>query len=82
MSTTPGRQRPASRLYHLDLYRLRDEDDLASIGFDDLLASADGVVLVEWPERAATILPERYLLIELETAGSDVAAPAIRSRPR
>jgi tRNA threonylcarbamoyladenosine biosynthesis protein TsaE len=60
-----------SRLYHLDLYRLRDENDLASIGFDDLLASAGGVVLVEWPERAATILPERYLLIELESVGSD-----------
>jgi tRNA threonylcarbamoyladenosine biosynthesis protein TsaE len=61
----------ASCLYHLDLYRLRDEDDLASIGFDDLVASADGVVLVEWPERAATMLPERYLLIELETVGSN-----------
>jgi tRNA threonylcarbamoyladenosine biosynthesis protein TsaE len=61
----------ASRLYHLDLYRLRDADDLASIGFDDLVASAAGVVLVEWPERAATILPERYLLVALETVGSD-----------
>src|SRR3954469_24867579 len=29
-----------SRLYHLDLYRLQDEGDLASIGFDDLVASA------------------------------------------
>jgi tRNA threonylcarbamoyladenosine biosynthesis protein TsaE len=66
-----GQTAAPSRLYHLDLYRLRDENDLASIGFDDLVASADGVVLVEWPERAATILPERYLLIELETAGSD-----------
>ena len=59
-----------SRLFHLDLYRLRSEDDLASIGFDDLTASADGVVLVEWPERAATVLPERFLLIEIETVGS------------
>jgi tRNA threonylcarbamoyladenosine biosynthesis protein TsaE len=60
----------ASRLFHLDLYRLWDENDLESIGFDDLVASADGVVLVEWPERAATFLPERYLMIELETVGS------------
>ena len=59
-----------SRLFHLDLYRLRDEDEIASIGFDDLIASADGVVLVEWPERAATVLPERFLLIEIETVGS------------
>ena len=60
-----------SRLYHLDLYRLQDEGDLASIGFDDLVASAGSVVLVEWPERAATVLPERFLLIEIETVGSD-----------
>jgi tRNA threonylcarbamoyladenosine biosynthesis protein TsaE len=65
-------ERPAvSRLFHLDLYRLRDEGDLASIGFDDLVASADGVMLVEWPERAVTALPERFLLIEIETTGSD-----------
>jgi tRNA threonylcarbamoyladenosine biosynthesis protein TsaE len=61
-----------SRLFHLDLYRLQDENDLASIGFDDLVASARGAMLVEWPERAATALPERYLLIEIETRGSDM----------
>jgi tRNA threonylcarbamoyladenosine biosynthesis protein TsaE len=60
-----------SRLYHLDLYRLQDEGDLASIGFDDLVASTGGVVLVEWPERAATVLPERFLLIEIEAVGSN-----------
>ena len=60
-----------SRLYHLDLYRLQGEDELASIGFDDLVASAEGVILVEWPERAATALPERFLLVEIETVGSD-----------
>ena len=61
-----------SRLFHLDLYRLRDENDLASIGFDDLVASAGGAVLIEWPERAAAALPERYLLIEIENRGSDM----------
>jgi tRNA threonylcarbamoyladenosine biosynthesis protein TsaE len=64
-------QLAVSRLFHLDLYRLGDEGDLASIGFDDLVASADGVMLVEWPERAATVLPDRFLLIEFETVGSD-----------
>jgi tRNA threonylcarbamoyladenosine biosynthesis protein TsaE len=60
-----------SRLFHLDLYRLGDENDLASIGFDDLVASARGAMLIEWPERAAAALPERYLLIEIEYRGSD-----------
>jgi tRNA threonylcarbamoyladenosine biosynthesis protein TsaE len=62
-----GLESAVTRLYHLDLYRLRGEDDLASIGFDDFMAPSDGVSLVEWPERAATSLPERFLLIEIET---------------
>jgi tRNA threonylcarbamoyladenosine biosynthesis protein TsaE len=66
-----GRATSVTRLYHLDLYRLRGEDDLASIGFEDFVAPADGVTIVEWPERAATALPERFLLIEIETIGSD-----------
>ena len=59
-----------TRLYHLDLYRLRSEDDLASIGFDDFMAPTDGITLVEWPERASTSLPERFLLVEIETVRS------------
>jgi tRNA threonylcarbamoyladenosine biosynthesis protein TsaE len=59
-----------TRLYHLDLYRLRGEDDLASIGFDDFMAPVEGITLVEWPERASTALPERFLLVEIETLGS------------
>jgi tRNA threonylcarbamoyladenosine biosynthesis protein TsaE len=60
-----------TRLYHVDLYRLQGPEDLDSIGFDDLVASADGVTLVEWPERAATLLPDQFLLIEMETADTD-----------
>ena len=59
-----------TRLYHLDLYRLQGEDDLASIGFEDFMARADGISLVEWPERASTALPERFLLVEIETVGT------------
>ena len=59
-----------TRLYHLDLYRLQGEDDLASIGFDDFMAPDDGITLVEWPERASTALPERFLLVEIKTLGS------------
>jgi tRNA threonylcarbamoyladenosine biosynthesis protein TsaE len=59
------------RLFHLDLYRLRGEDELDSIGFADFVSAPDGVTLVEWPERALGLLPDRYLLIELMSAGAD-----------
>ena len=37
-------------LYHFDLYRLSDPDELIEIGFDDF-AFGTGAALVEWPER-------------------------------
>lgn len=37
-------------LYHFDLYRLSDPDELIELGFDEF-AHGTGVALVEWPER-------------------------------
>lgn len=61
----------AIRLYHIDLYRLRDEADLESFGFDQYLQPADGISVIEWPERAVTWLPDRYLLVDFALEGPD-----------
>lgn len=55
---------PRSRVYHVDLYRLDGPRDLRNIGWDDIL-DADALVIVEWPERAAGLLPQDHLPIEL-----------------
>jgi tRNA threonylcarbamoyladenosine biosynthesis protein TsaE len=60
---------PIELLYHLDLFRLHDEADLDSIGYAELIAPTAGAVVVEWPERAGSTLPDRFLLVELEFAG-------------
>mgnify|MGYP000580746479 CR=1 FL=1 len=65
-----GLEGQSLRLVHLDLYRL-EEDDLDSIGIDELLASPNAVILVEWPERAVAHLPDRYLLIEIRATEAD-----------
>ena len=65
------------RLIHLDLYRL-DPGELDGIGWDELIASDDDVVVVEWAERAAGRLPDRYLLVELIIAGEDARDIRIR----
>jgi tRNA threonylcarbamoyladenosine biosynthesis protein TsaE len=62
---------PVTKLYHLDLYRLHVVEELASIGFEDYIAPTDGVTLIEWPERAAEVLPDRYLLIEFTAIGEN-----------
>jgi len=49
-------------IFHFDLYRLGDKAELTEIGWDDYLAR-DGIVLVEWGERAVGRMPYRYYVI-------------------
>lgn len=66
-------------LRHIDLYRLDDVDELDALGFDDLTNDDRAITLIEWPERAVGMLPDAYLLVELEQAGQD--RRAVRVRP-
>lgn len=56
-----GKSKP---LFHFDMYRITDEDDLFSIGYDDYLAR-DGIALVEWSENIPFALPSHYLRVEI-----------------
>jgi tRNA threonylcarbamoyladenosine biosynthesis protein TsaE len=67
----PKPVRGIERLYHLDLYRLNDPDEIETIGYDEYLAPPDGVTIIEWPERAGDWLPDRALIIEIERAGDE-----------
>src|SRR5215468_7315430 len=53
-------------LVHADLYRLSGSAELAELGFDDLPERA--VILLEWPDRAADVLPPDRLDIALALA--------------
>lgn len=50
-------------LYHFDLYRLGDASELYEIGWDDYLGR-EGLVVVEWGEKAGEYLPARYYRID------------------
>ncbi len=58
----------AGPLYHFDLYRLEAPDQVVELGIDD--AFAEGISLVEWPDRLGGYLPRRHLKITL-AAGPD-----------
>lgn len=51
---------PLSPVFHLDLYRLQHARELAAIGWEDISA-AHALVLIEWPERAAGLLPPDHV---------------------
>lgn len=53
---------------HLDLYRLSDPGELEFLGIEDLFSEGH-VLLVEWPERGAGLLPAADLSIRLAYAG-------------
>jgi len=48
---------PGGKIFHIDLYRLRDEEEAIKAGVEDCLYSGD-ICLVEWPEKAEGIFPE------------------------
>jgi tRNA threonylcarbamoyladenosine biosynthesis protein TsaE len=60
-------QEYAGRLpvYHLDVYRLSGPEEAADLALDEMLA-AGGVVMIEWPERIAALLPADRLEVRLE----------------
>jgi len=51
-------------LYHVDLYRLDNIEEIAELGLDDYLYGS-GVCVVEWAEKGLDILPAEHLLIEI-----------------
>ena len=51
-------------VFHFDMYRIEDEDELYSIGFFDY-ADRRGICLVEWSENIEESLPDRYIRVEI-----------------
>ena len=53
------------KLYHFDVYRVSEPDEIYAIGFDDYIFS-DGVSIIEWANYIEEILPNEYLHILIE----------------
>ncbi len=51
-------------LYHFDVYRIEDTDEMDEIGWEDFVYG-DGVCIVEWADRIREILPESYREIRI-----------------
>lgn len=56
-------------VYHFDLYRLEDPDELEEIGFESYAdpngEAANGVVLIEWADKFLGLMPENYLALKI-----------------
>ena len=57
-------------IYHIDLYRVKDEEEAYDAGIEDNLYSGH-LCLVEWPEKALGIIPEGSLKVEITYISPD-----------
>ncbi len=48
---------PFTKLVHIDAYRLAGGDELRALGFDELMGEVGNLVVLEWPEKVADLLP-------------------------
>lgn len=55
-------------VYHIDAYRLRDEDEFIELGPEEYFES-DGLTFIEWADRVAGCLPTEHVEIQCEPAG-------------
>jgi tRNA threonylcarbamoyladenosine biosynthesis protein TsaE len=55
-------------IYHLDAYRLRDEDEFLDLGPEEYFESG-GLTLIEWADRVAAQLPPERIEIDIEVTG-------------
>ncbi|MBM0108757.1 tRNA (adenosine(37)-N6)-threonylcarbamoyltransferase complex ATPase subunit type 1 TsaE [Steroidobacter sp. S1-65] len=67
-------------LYHLDLYRLTDPDEMEPLGVRDLLIGR-AVLLIEWPSRAGAALPAADLWIEISYPAAGIDGRQVRLTP-
>lgn len=51
-------------IWHFDLYRLKDPDEIFELGWDD--ARSHGIVLVEWPDKLGPHKPENVITLTLQ----------------
>lgn len=62
--TIVNEYRGRARIYHFDMYRITDSDDLYSIGYDDY-ANSPGFCIAEWSENVQEFLPDDAIFVTI-----------------
>jgi tRNA threonylcarbamoyladenosine biosynthesis protein TsaE len=65
-------------VYHIDLYRLDREEQVATLGLDEIF-DRTAVVLIEWGERFERLMPEERIEIRLRATGENSREIEVRS---
>jgi tRNA threonylcarbamoyladenosine biosynthesis protein TsaE len=70
---------PTGMIFHIDLYRLKDEQEAIRAGVEDCLYS-DHICFVEWPEKAPGIFPTNTVHVFIEVGDSETRHLTIKDK--
>ena len=65
-------------IFHVDAYRIRDDDEFMQLGMDEYFA-AGGLVFIEWAERVASSLPPGYFMVAIDVSSETSRTMTISS---
>lgn len=68
--TVVNEYRGRVKIYHFDLYRISDADDLVSVGYDDYIAE-DAYSICEWSERIPEEIPAGAIFVSISRVAED-----------
>ena len=70
----------SQNVYHIDLYRLDQPAQVATLGLDEIF-DRQAIVLIEWGERFPQLMPENRIEVRLRTTGEDSREIEVRGSP-
>jgi tRNA threonylcarbamoyladenosine biosynthesis protein TsaE len=56
---------PFKLLFHIDAYRLKNEKELAHLGWEEIIGNKEHLVFIEWPENVIRSLPKKHHQIHI-----------------
>ncbi|RKQ51756.1 tRNA threonylcarbamoyladenosine biosynthesis protein TsaE [Roseivirga pacifica] len=65
-------------VYHFDFYRLEDAEEAVAIGAEDYFFSGN-LCLIEWPPIIANLLPDEYMLVQIEALEDGVRSIKLKN---
>ena len=68
--TIVNEYRGRARIFHFDMYRISDGDDLYSTGYDEYVET-DGYCIAEWSENVEDFLPENAIFVTVSRVDGD-----------
>jgi tRNA threonylcarbamoyladenosine biosynthesis protein TsaE len=72
---------PEVTVYHIDLYRIETERELATLGIDELLRDERSLVVIEWGEKFPRFVRQRDVEVAIERLGENDRKIEVSSNP-